>query len=194
MRWQASATSRSRTSLPIPLAQDKTVVVSLDDTSTNGQVYLYVGNKATTGNAVQQAGLAGGITYGVRVNSTGSTNTEVGILATARMKRASGSMTSGVGTFELVNLGDVKGKTGATLNTESVAAGVTNWLRPEDGAWSKDGKIFYFVTTATSHKRQPPLGHWSSPILANPEARWHREDAAQRQRRTRHARQHDRGR
>ncbi len=164
MRWQASATSRSRTLLPIPLAQDKTVVVSLDDTSTNGQVYVYVGNKATTGNAVQQAGLAGGITYGVRVNSTGSTNTEVGILATARMKRASGSMTSGVGTFELVNLGDVKGKTGATLNSESVAAGVTNWLRPEDGAWSKDGKTFYFVTTATSHKRQPPLGHWSSPI------------------------------
>jgi len=132
-----------------PLAQDKTVVVSLDDTSTNGQVYVYVGNKATTGNAVQQAGLAGGITYGVRVNSTGTTNTEVGILATAN-ETGLGLNASGVGTFELVNLGDVKGKTGATLNTESIAAGVTNWLRPEDGAWSKDGKTFYFVTTATS--------------------------------------------
>ncbi|NDC36423.1 MAG: hypothetical protein EBZ51_13885, partial [Synechococcaceae bacterium WB9_2_112] len=64
-----------------PLAQDKTVVASLDDTITNGQVYIYVGTKATTGNAIQQAGLAGGITYGVRVNSTGTTNTEVGTLA-----------------------------------------------------------------------------------------------------------------
>ncbi|MFN9644232.1 MAG: 5'-nucleotidase C-terminal domain-containing protein, partial [Cyanobacteriota bacterium] len=27
---------------------------------------------------------------------------------------------------------------------------MTNWLRPEDGAWSKDGKAFYFVTTATT--------------------------------------------
>ncbi|MFN9644233.1 MAG: choice-of-anchor I domain-containing protein [Cyanobacteriota bacterium] len=58
-----------------PRAQEKTVVVSLDDTSTNGQVYIYVGRKSTGGNAVQQAGLAGGITYGVRVNSTGTTNT-----------------------------------------------------------------------------------------------------------------------
>ena len=132
-----------------PIAQDKTVVVSLDDTSTNGQVYLYVGNKATTGNAVQKAGLADGITYGVRVNSTGSTNTEVGNLASPN-ETGLGLNGSGVGTFELVNLGDVKAKTGAVLNSESITAGVTNWLRPEDGAWSKDGKTFYFVTTATS--------------------------------------------
>ena len=132
-----------------PLAQDKTVVVSLDDTSTNGQVYVYVGTKASSGNAVQQAGLAGGITYGVRVNSTGTTNTEVGNLASPN-ETGLGLNTSGIGSFELVNLGDVKAKTGATLNSESIAAGVTNWLRPEDGAWSKDGKTFYFVTTASS--------------------------------------------
>jgi Esterase-like activity of phytase/Cadherin domain len=131
-----------------PLAQTKTVVVSLDDTITNGQVYIYVGTKSTSGNAVEQAGLAGGITYGVRVNSTGSTNTEVGNLANANETNL-GLNANGVGTFELVNLGDVKAKTGATINTESINAGVTNWLRPEDGAWSKDGKTFYFVTTAT---------------------------------------------
>jgi 2',3'-cyclic-nucleotide 2'-phosphodiesterase (5'-nucleotidase family) len=131
-----------------PLAQDKTVVVSLDDTSTNGQVYVYVGTKATSGNAVQQAGLAGGKTYGVRVNSTGTTNTEVGTLATPNETGL--GLSNGIGTFELVDLGDVKAKTGATLNSESITAGVTNWLRPEDGAWSKDGKTFYFVTTATS--------------------------------------------
>ena len=132
-----------------PLAQDKTVVASLDDTINNGQVYIYVGTKATTGNAVQQAGLAGGITYGVRVNSTGTTNTEVGTLASPN-ETGLGLNGSGVGSFELVNLGDVKAKTGDALNSESIAAGVTNWLRPEDGAWSKDGKTFYFVTTATS--------------------------------------------
>ena len=132
-----------------PLAQDKTVVVSLDDTITNGQVYVYVGTKTTSGNAVQQAGLAGGITYGVRVNSTGTTNTEVGNLASPN-DTGLGLNGSGVGTFELVNLGDVKAKTGATLNSESITAGVTNWLRPEDGAWSKDGKFFYFVTSATT--------------------------------------------
>ena len=132
-----------------PLAQDKTVVVSLDDTSTNGQVYIYVGTKTTSGNAVQQAGLAGGTTYGIRVNSTGTTNTEVGNLASPN-DTGLGLNGSGVGTFELVNLDDVKAKTGATLNSESITAGVTNWLRPEDGAWSKDGKIFYFVTSATT--------------------------------------------
>jgi len=132
-----------------PLAQDKTVVVSLDDTITNGQVYVYVGTKTTSGNAVQQAGLAGGTTYGIRVNSTGTTNTEVGNL-TSPNDTGLGLNGSGVGTFELVNLGDVKAKTGATLNSESITAGVTNWLRPEDGAWSKDGKFFYFVTSATT--------------------------------------------
>jgi len=131
-----------------PLEQNKTVVVSLDDTITNGQVYIYVGNKAASGNAVEQAGLAGGTTYGVRVNSAGTTNTEVGNLASPNDTGL--GLTSGVGSFELVNLGDVKAKTGATLNSESIAAGVTNWLRPEDGAWSKDGKTFYFVTTATT--------------------------------------------
>jgi len=152
-----------------PLAQNKTVVASLDDTSTNGQVYVYVGNKATTGNAIQQAGLAGGITYGVRVNSTGTTNTEVGDLASPN---ATGlGLTNGVGTFELVNLGDVKAKTGATLNSESITAGVTNWLRPEDGAWSKDGKSFYFVTTASTTAPNNASRLWALEFTnpANPE-------------------------
>ena len=150
-----------------PLAQDKTVVVSLDDTSTNGQVYLYIGTKSSSGNAVERAGLAGGTTYGVRVNSAGTTNTEVGSLASPN-ETGLGLNSGGIGTFELINLGDVKAKTGATLNSESITAGVTNWLRPEDGAWSKDGKTFYFVTTAntTSASRLWAL-EFTNP--ANPE-------------------------
>jgi 2',3'-cyclic-nucleotide 2'-phosphodiesterase (5'-nucleotidase family)/sugar lactone lactonase YvrE len=151
-----------------PFAQDKTVVASLDDTITNGQVYIHIGAKTTTGNAIEQAGLAGGITYGVRVNSTGTTNTEVGNLASPN-DTGLGLNGSGVGTFELVNLGDVKAKTGTTLNSESIAAGVTNWLRPEDGAWSNDGKTFYFVTTATATSASR-LWALEFTNLANPEA------------------------
>ncbi len=124
--------------------QAKTIVAALDDNTTNGQVYFYVGTKSTTGNAVEQAGLAGGKMFGVKVGSgaiateTGATPADTGL-----------GLTSGSGSFSLVDLGDAKGKTGATLNTESIAAGVTNFLRPEDGAWSVDGKTFYFVTTAS---------------------------------------------
>jgi 2',3'-cyclic-nucleotide 2'-phosphodiesterase (5'-nucleotidase family) len=150
-----------------PLAQEKTVVVSLDDTSNNGQVYVYVGTKSNSGNAVQQAGLAGGLVYGVRVNSSGTTNTEVGQLSNP--EETGLGLINGIGTFELVSLGDVKGKSGASLNAESVAAGVTNWLRPEDGAWSQDGKTFYFVTTAT---RTTASRLWELEFSdpANPEA------------------------
>ncbi|MFM9109685.1 MAG: choice-of-anchor I domain-containing protein, partial [Prochlorococcaceae cyanobacterium] len=150
-----------------PLGQAKTVVANLDDTITNGQVYIYVGTKSATGNAVEQAGLAGGLLYGVRVNSAGTTNTEVGNLASPNETGL--GIVAGVGTFELVALGDVKAKTGVELNNESIAAGVTNWLRPEDGAWSKDGKTFYFVTTATTSSASRLWAlEFANP--ANPEA------------------------
>jgi hypothetical protein len=41
--------------------------------------------------------------------------------------------------------------TGATLNTLSVAAGATTFLRPEDGAWDpRNTSDFYFLTTAST--------------------------------------------
>ena len=43
-----------------PLAQDKTIVVSLDD-GLNGQVYIYVGDKQATGTEIEKAGLSGGL-------------------------------------------------------------------------------------------------------------------------------------
>jgi hypothetical protein len=50
--------------------------------------------------------------------------------------------------FELVDLGDVSEKSGAALQIESEAKGVTEFLRPEDGAWdTTDLSRFYFVTT-----------------------------------------------
>jgi hypothetical protein len=50
--------------------------------------------------------------------------------------------------FTLFDLGSRVGKTGAQLETESDAGGVTEWLRPEDGSWDPtDPNTFYFVTT-----------------------------------------------
>ena len=48
----------------------------------------------------------------------------------------------------MVNLGDVSGMTGAEIDAASEAAGVTSFLRPEDGAWDTlNPNRFYFVTT-----------------------------------------------
>lgn len=120
-------------SIASPYAQAKTVVMGTDD-STPGQVYMYVGDKQATGNDIERAGLTNGSLYGIRVNNL------------AAEVRASGA----AGRFDLANFGDVTGKSGSTLNNDSNAAGVTNFLRPEDGAW--DHRIghendFYFVTT-----------------------------------------------
>lgn len=126
-------------SLAAPFAQDKTVVIGTDDT-TPGQVYLYVGAKTDTGSAVEKAGLTNGQLFGIAApdfTNGSSTNEDP---ATATRKAA----------FSLVALGDVSGTTGATLQTESVTGGVTEFLRPEDGAWdTQSPNTFYFVTTAS---------------------------------------------
>jgi hypothetical protein len=50
--------------------------------------------------------------------------------------------------FSLIDLGVVKDSSGASLNTKSNDLGVTNFLRPEDGAWDPvNPNVFYFVTT-----------------------------------------------
>jgi len=117
-----------------PYAQDKTVVIGTDD-STPGQVYLYVGDKQSTGNAVEKAGLVGGNLFGIKVNGVAADET-----------RALGFGNGA--TFTTEALGDVSAKTGAQVQAASETAGVTDFLRPEDGAWSTiDPSKFYFVTT-----------------------------------------------
>jgi hypothetical protein len=56
-----------------PGTGDKTVVVSLDDT-TPGQVYVYVGTKTNSGTEVDKAGLTNGALYGVKVTGHPSEN------------------------------------------------------------------------------------------------------------------------
>ncbi len=116
-----------------PFQSDKTIVVGMDDT-TPGQVYVYVGTKKTSGLDIDKAGLTGGKLYGVAV---------LGLL-----NEVSSGVPSAGTAFNLLDLGSIQNSTGATINTNSNNMGVTNFLRPEDGAWDPSNpRDFYFVTT-----------------------------------------------
>lgn len=116
-----------------PFPSPKTVVVGTDD-SGGGQIYVYVGQKTNAGNEVEKAGLQNGVLYGVKVKGA-PTETVAGISPR---------------TFSLAPFGDVSRVGGAALESNSVAAGVTGFLRPEDGAWDpKNPNDFYFATTAS---------------------------------------------
>lgn len=118
-----------------PASGDTTFVVGQDD-STPGQVYVYLGQKKATGTSeVDKAGLVGGTLYGIKVTGVTLEDRTTGIGGASKP-------------FTLQSLGDVSAKTGATLQSDSVTAGVTEFLRPEDGTWDKaDPTKFYFVTT-----------------------------------------------
>ena len=119
--------------VPHPDTGDTTVTVGIDDTSP-GQVYVHKGTKSTSGNPAQKAGLTDGTLYGVKVAGVPDESRDAGI--------PSGTA------FSLAPLGDVRNKTAAELEAASGAAGVTRFLRPEDGAWDPtDPDAFYFVST-----------------------------------------------
>ena len=120
---------------------DKTVVAMMDD-GQNGQVYFYAGDKKATGNAIDQAGLTGGHLFGIHLTELeGATNNN-------EPNTASPLGTDEKSTFTMLDLGDVSGMTGAQIDVASEAAGVTSFLRPEDGAWDTlNPNRFYFVTT-----------------------------------------------
>lgn len=112
----------------------KTVVVGLDDDE-SGQVYVYVGTKTNEGTPADRAGLNNGRLYGVKVTGV-PRETDEGF-SSAR--------------FELFDLGDLSNDDGEELEEDSVAAGVTAWQRPEDGAWDPSRpRDFYFATTGVT--------------------------------------------
>jgi Bacterial Ig domain/PA14 domain/Secretion system C-terminal sorting domain/HYR domain/Bacterial protein of unknown function (DUF839) len=120
-------------SVASPFSGNKTVVAGMDD-GTGGQVYIYVGNKTNTGTEIEKAGLHNGKLFGIKVS---------GLLT-----EISGGVPAPGTRFELFDQGFVQKKTGATINAESVAGGVTTFLRPEDGAWDPSHpNDFYFATT-----------------------------------------------
>lgn len=118
-----------------PRAQNQTIVVGTDDTS-GGQLYVYLGNKQSTGTEVEKAGLVGGNLYGVKV---------------ATMATEANSPTPTLNqAFTLFNFGNVANTTGATLQTNSSSNAITAFQRPEDGSWDPvNHNDFYFTTTAS---------------------------------------------
>ncbi len=121
-----------------PFAQDTTIVATTDDSSP-GQVYIYVGQKRAAGTEIEKAGLVGGNLYGVKVT---------GFPLEDRAAPFGGLAKNASLPFTLANLGDVSAKTGAVQQTESVTAGITEFLRPEDSCWDPvNPKNLYFVTT-----------------------------------------------
>jgi hypothetical protein len=107
-------------------------------------VYLYFGDKQESGNPVERAGLQNGYLYGIKVTNGGANYAN--------------------GPVPLENAGAINGRfelhpftraqaagTGAALQADSVAAGVTEFARPEDGHWdTQNPNVFYWVTTGRS--------------------------------------------
>ena len=131
-------------SVASPYEQDKTVVIGMDD-STPGQVYVYIGEKQATGNEIEKAGLHGGSFYGIRI-----------VLGVESLPLENRDSWVGIdeARFELHNFGDVRpaaeeaSNKGALIQAASVSNLVTEFLRPEDGAWdTRNPNVFYFVTT-----------------------------------------------
>ena len=140
-----------------PLAQRQTITVGLDDLG-GGQVYVYIGEKQTSGTEVDKAGLNNGTLFGIRaLNLVGAAATETDALAAN-------------GRFELASLGDVSAITGAQLETASDAANVTGFMRPEDGAFDpNNANVFYFLTTA-SFTGQSRLYKLTFDDITNPQS------------------------
>ncbi len=137
-----------------PLSQRKTIVMGLDD-SNGGQLYLWVGNKQTSGNVVERAGLTrqgpDDNLYVVRVPSLASLDGN-GVPAETLDGPVAGS-------FNLVNLGDVSALTLNGLEAASDAVGATQFLRPEDGQWDPANPAdFYFVTTSRYDQTKDGIG------------------------------------
>ncbi len=174
-------------SVASPYEQDRTVVIGLDDT-TPGQLYVYVGSKQSEGTEIEKAGLHGGSLHGIKVQGVALEDRAAGIPNGTR--------------FSLHDFGDVTNASGAQLQADSVANDVTQFLRPEDGAWdTRDPSVFYFVTTdrfdttkdGSGGANQGAFAPLSPDFRRHPQPRvrrTHRYDA-RRHRAAADARQHD---
>ncbi len=143
-------------SVACPHQQNKTIVMGLDDT-TPGQVYVYIGDKTSSGSEVDKAGLTNGLLYGIKV---GSTATELRASAVGNIVKGGATAFS----LQILNTtGDVSGRTGAQNQANSVALGITEFLRPEDGAWDTiNPNWFYFVTTDRYDQTKDNVGAQSA--------------------------------
>lgn len=139
-----------------PYAQTKTIVAATDDTG-GGQVYIYVGDKQANGTDIEKAGLADGALYGIKV---------AGLPDEVNENPASGTFTL----QEIGPNGDVSDMTGVEIDAESVAEGVTGFLRPEDAAWDPDNPNVLYFTTTNGFDQNSRLYKLTFTDVSNPEA------------------------
>lgn len=125
-------------------AANKTIVAGNDD-STPGQVYLWVGNKSNTGTAIERAGLTNGTLYGVKVTNGGS-NYANGAVTRETAGAINGTFTLVAPVFTTANWGSTPG---AGFQTASTTSLVTEFARPEDGAWM-NASTYVFNTTGAA--------------------------------------------
>ncbi len=169
-----------------PFGQAKTIVMGLDDSSANtaptgspSEVYVYIGNKQSTGTDIERAGLVGGNLFGLRVSVGG---TVVGGESNTNALGSASYVASG--TFELVNLGDASTYTAGAQQTLAISNNITRFQRVEDGAFDPRPGFendFYFLSTAnfTTNSRlwrvrftditQPELGGTITALLVGNE-------------------------
>lgn len=139
-----------------PLAQTKTIIAATDD-GTNGQVYIYVGEKQATGSDIDMAGLTNGLFYGIKVAGMAD--------------ETNASAVTGTFTLEAIGAtGDVSNMTGAEIDADSEAKDVTSFLRPEDSAWDPDNPNTLYFTTTNSFTGNSRLYKATFNDITNPEA------------------------
>jgi hypothetical protein len=127
MSWENSVAN--------PNTGDATIVVGLDD-STPGQVYVYVGTKTISSDRVLAAGLGNGVLTGIKVSGL--------------VQETDATVVAAGTPFTVESLGDVSAKSGAQIELDSNALGISKFNRPEDGSWDPSNpNDFYFVTTAS---------------------------------------------
>jgi Ca2+-binding RTX toxin-like protein len=133
-------------SVASPDSGAKTVVIGLDDSST-GQLSVYVGNKQATGHTIEKAGLTNGKNYYINANGIGAgANNEQNLHTDGNP--ATTTPTSG--TFTLFEIPNASTMNGAATQTLAAANNISEWWRPEDGAWDTvNPNRFYFATTAS---------------------------------------------
>jgi hypothetical protein len=146
-----------------PGTGDRTVVAEQDDTAptsdsdVNGQVYVYAGDKKSSGSLVERAGLTGGNLYGIKVLVNGS-----GLVTEFSKKDwSAGDMFPFAAVDVSADRKNASGDwSGAVLQTGSVAKGVTGFQRPEDGTWDPSNPSdYYFVTTSNITPEAGRDGH-----------------------------------
>lgn len=136
-----------------PASGRKTVVMGNEDGSaTDSQLYMYVGQKETTGEWYEKAGLTNGQQYVMQVPGSATDND---------FRKNVGKGVATMVTFNPINT-DVNGK---EQNLQARATG-TVMARVEDGAWDpKNPNIYYFVTTESNKDKGATTPNPATPTV-----------------------------